>query len=115
MHSVGGHFAPILSQLPNTLYLMCDYSVSNQTWLLFYHIGPPSPTRTPLQVYPGDKLLFDCPNGSNSNVWYQVSVEGVDLSANCNTVPQPTTRPSPRLHSKLVWDAMFLLSHLFLR
>lgn len=97
--------------------------------IILSYWSPPPPTRTPLQVYPGDTLLFDCPNGSNSNAWYQVSVEGVgecggcgrvwkvwvsvegvDLSANCNTVPRPTMRPSPCLHSELVWDATFVLS-----
>lgn len=107
MHSVGDI---LLLYCHNCQTLYTCGVITNQTWLLFYHIGLPPPTRTPLQVYPGDTLLFNCTNGSNSNVWYQVSVEGVDLSANCNTVPQPTMRPSPHLHSELVWDAMFLLS-----
>lgn len=52
----------------------------------FIIMVPPPPTRTPLQVYPGDTLLFDCPNGSNSNAWYQVSVEGVGESGGCGWV-----------------------------
>ena len=34
----------------------------------------PSPLSSPLEVNSGDKLIFQCPNGSFSNLWYQVCV-----------------------------------------